>query len=86
MDKEDGHQDWVRFSPNNANPIIVSAGWDKYVKVLNLTTLMLWDMSTGKTTFEVSILTIEEVLLWGQVHCWRHIFGKEDFDRVIVIK
>merc|ERR1711862_583037 len=30
--QEDGHQDWVstvRFSPNNANPIIVSAGWDK---------------------------------------------------------
>merc|ERR1739842_261639 len=37
--QEDGHQDWVscvRFSPNNQNPIIVSAGWDKYVKVWNL--------------------------------------------------
>ena len=34
--QEDGHSDWVscvRFSPNNHNPIIVSAGWDKYVKV-----------------------------------------------------
>ena len=33
---EDGHQDWVscvRFSPTNANPMIVSAGWDKSVKV-----------------------------------------------------
>merc|ERR1712080_554132 len=38
--QEDGHQDWVscvRFSPNNQNPIIVSAGWDKYVKVWILT-------------------------------------------------
>ena len=33
---DEGHQDWVscvRFSPNNANPIIVSCGWDKYVKL-----------------------------------------------------
>uniref|UniRef100_A0A914VM99 Small ribosomal subunit protein RACK1 n=1 Tax=Plectus sambesii TaxID=2011161 RepID=A0A914VM99_9BILA len=36
---EDCHQDWVsnvRFSPSNANPVIVSAGWDKVVKVWNL--------------------------------------------------
>jgi len=36
---EEGHTEWVscvRFSPNNQNPIIVSAGWDKYVKVWNL--------------------------------------------------
>merc|ERR1712122_463407 len=36
---EDGHSDWVscvRFSPNTQNPIIVSAGWDKMVKVWNL--------------------------------------------------
>ncbi len=26
----------LRFSPNNQNPIIVSAGWYKYVKVWNL--------------------------------------------------
>lgn len=33
---EDGHSEWVscvRFSPNPANPVIVSAGWDKVVKV-----------------------------------------------------
>lgn len=33
---EEGHSDWVscvRFSPNTANPLIVSAGWDKLVKV-----------------------------------------------------
>ena len=31
-----GHTEWVscvRFSPNPQNPVIVSAGWDKYVKV-----------------------------------------------------
>ena len=34
--KEDGHSEWVscvRFSPNNMNPVIVSSGWDKVVKV-----------------------------------------------------
>jgi len=34
--QDEGHSDWVscvRFSPNNSNPIIVSCGWDKYVKV-----------------------------------------------------
>lgn len=33
---EKGHMDWVscvRFSPNPTNPVIVSAGWDKLVKV-----------------------------------------------------
>merc|ERR1712226_1257809 len=36
---EDGHQEWVscvRFSPNLNTPLIVSAGWDKVVKVWNL--------------------------------------------------
>lgn len=34
--KEDGHSEWVscvRFSPNPSNPLIISAGWDKVVKV-----------------------------------------------------
>ena len=37
--QEEGHSEWVscvRFSPNNQNPIIVSCGWDKYVKVSNI--------------------------------------------------
>jgi len=37
---EEGHTEWVscvRFSPNLATPLIVSAGWDKLVKVWNLT-------------------------------------------------
>jgi guanine nucleotide-binding protein subunit beta-2-like 1 protein len=36
---EDTHTDWVstvRFSPSSSNPVIVSAGWDKVVKVWNL--------------------------------------------------
>jgi guanine nucleotide-binding protein subunit beta-2-like 1 protein len=36
---EDGHQNWVscvRFSPSTANPIIVSCGWDRLVKVWSL--------------------------------------------------
>ena len=38
--QEDGHREWVscvRFSPNPSNPVIVSCGWDKYVKVMNET-------------------------------------------------
>lgn len=41
---EDNHSNWVscvRFSPNTANPIIVSAGWDNLVKVWNLTNCKL---------------------------------------------
>jgi guanine nucleotide-binding protein subunit beta-2-like 1 protein len=33
---EDSHGEWVscvRFSPNPSNPVIVSAGWDRVVKV-----------------------------------------------------
>jgi guanine nucleotide-binding protein subunit beta-2-like 1 protein len=41
---EESHSDWVstvRFSPSNSNPVIVSAGWDKVVKVWNLATCRL---------------------------------------------
>lgn len=40
---EDGHTEWVscvRFSPSPQNPVIVSAGWDKVVKVR---CLIPWD-------------------------------------------
>eukprot|EP00842_Homolaphlyctis_polyrhiza_P001191 jgi/Hompol1/2072/HPOL_002813-RA len=40
---EDNHSEWVscvRFSPNAGNPLIISSGWDKLVKV--------WDLSKGK--------------------------------------
>ncbi|XP_060068595.1 small ribosomal subunit protein RACK1 [Ylistrum balloti] len=42
--QDEGHADWtscVRFSPNTSNPIIVSSGWDKMVKVWNLTNCKL---------------------------------------------
>jgi len=42
--QDEGHTEWVsavRFSPNTANPIIVSASWDKSVKVWNLTNCKL---------------------------------------------
>lgn len=42
--QDEGHADWVscvRFSPNTANPIIVSSSWDKKVKVWNLTNCKL---------------------------------------------
>lgn len=42
--QDEGHSEWVscvRFSPNTANPIIVSCGWDKIVKVWNLTNCKL---------------------------------------------
>lgn len=41
---DESHTEWVscvRFSPNTQNPIIVSCGWDKMVKVWNLTNCKL---------------------------------------------
>jgi len=46
----DGHTEWVscvRFSPVTQNPIIVSAGWDKAVKVWNLTNCKLRNNLVG---------------------------------------
>lgn len=42
--EEGGHTEWVssvKFSPNTAAPIVVSAGWDRLVKVWSLTTFKL---------------------------------------------
>eukprot|EP00178_Gracilaria_changii_P023396 TRINITY_DN70839_c0_g1_i1.p1 TRINITY_DN70839_c0_g1~~TRINITY_DN70839_c0_g1_i1.p1 ORF type:complete len:356 (+),score=52.68 TRINITY_DN70839_c0_g1_i1:69-1070(+) len=47
---EQGHNDWVscvRFSPSNTNPIIVSSGWDRVVKVWNLTNCKLKNNHIG---------------------------------------
>jgi guanine nucleotide-binding protein subunit beta-2-like 1 protein len=41
---EEGHSEWVscvRFSPQTQNTLIVSCGWDKLVKVWNLSTCKL---------------------------------------------
>lgn len=54
---DEGHSDWVscvRFSPSNpgkANPVFVSAGWDKAVKVWDLTTCKLQQNLVGHTGF-----------------------------------
>ncbi len=42
--EDQGHTEWVscvRFSPNTANPVVVSAGWDGLVKVWNLSNCKL---------------------------------------------
>jgi guanine nucleotide-binding protein subunit beta-2-like 1 protein len=51
---QDNHTEWiscVRFSPNTANPIIVSCGWDKLVKVWNLTNCKLRTNHIGHTQY-----------------------------------
>jgi len=50
----DAHDDWVscvRFSPNTANPIVVSVGWDRLVKVWNLQTSNLRTTLAGHTGY-----------------------------------
>jgi len=55
-----GHTEWVscvRFSPNLNTPLIVSAGWDKMVKVWNLTNCTLKTNLVGHTGY-VNTVTI----------------------------
>lgn len=50
----EGHTEWVscvRFSPMTNNPIIVSAGWDKLVKVFNLTNCKLKNNLVGHSGY-----------------------------------
>jgi len=58
--EENGHTDWVscvRFSPNPNAPSIISSGWDKQVKVWNLTNCRMKQNLTGHTAY-VSTVTI----------------------------
>ncbi|KEI37942.1 uncharacterized protein L969DRAFT_89179 [Mixia osmundae IAM 14324] len=58
--KAEGHSDWVscvRFSPNAMNPVIVSAGWDKVVKVFELSNCKLRSTHSGHTGY-VSTVTV----------------------------
>jgi len=51
---EDGHSDWiscVRFSPNPTNPVIVSCGWDKLVKVWELSNCKVKTNHMGHTGY-----------------------------------
>jgi guanine nucleotide-binding protein subunit beta-2-like 1 protein len=57
---EDGHKEWVscvRFSPNLETPLIVSAGWDKLVKVWNLHNCKLRTNLIGHTGY-VNTVTV----------------------------
>jgi len=57
---EDGHKEWVscvRFSPNPNTPLIVSAGWDKVVKVWNLQHCKLRTNLLGHTGY-VNTVTV----------------------------
>ncbi|KAK5972909.1 hypothetical protein GCK32_002327 [Trichostrongylus colubriformis] len=57
---EDCHTDWVstvRFSPSTRDPVIVSAGWDKIVKVWNLGNCRLKTNHIGHTGY-VSTVTV----------------------------
>ncbi|KAG5513420.1 hypothetical protein PMAC_001484 [Pneumocystis sp. 'macacae'] len=52
--QEGGHSDWVscvRFSPSPSNLITVSAGWDKFVKVWELSTCKLRTNYIGHTGY-----------------------------------
>jgi guanine nucleotide-binding protein subunit beta-2-like 1 protein len=52
--EDHGHTEWVscvRFSPNAENPLIVSAGWDKVVKVWNLQNCKLRTNLVGHTGY-----------------------------------
>jgi guanine nucleotide-binding protein subunit beta-2-like 1 protein len=58
--EEDGHSEWVscvRFSPNPQQPVIVSAGWDKLVKVWNLQNCKLRANLVGHTGY-VNTVTV----------------------------
>ncbi|CAG8445075.1 7771_t:CDS:10 [Dentiscutata erythropus] len=58
--QEDGHTEWVscvRFSPNPSNPVIVSCGWDKLVKVWELTKCKLRTNHIGHTGY-INTVTI----------------------------
>jgi guanine nucleotide-binding protein subunit beta-2-like 1 protein len=57
---EEGHKEWVscvRFSPNLNTPLIVSAGWDKVVKVWNLSRCSLRTNLIGHTGY-VNTVTV----------------------------
>jgi guanine nucleotide-binding protein subunit beta-2-like 1 protein len=60
IDGEGAHTEWVscvRFSPNASNPVIVSSGWDKLVKVWNLHNCRLRTNLRGHTGY-VNTVTV----------------------------
>jgi guanine nucleotide-binding protein subunit beta-2-like 1 protein len=58
--EDQGHTEWVscvRFSPNTANPVVVSASWDGLVKVWNLSNCKLRSNLSGHKGY-VNTVTI----------------------------
>ena len=56
--QEEGHTEWVscvRFSPSTQAPVIVSAGWDKLVKVWSLSNCKLRTNLVGHTGYLNSV-------------------------------
>ncbi|ORX91219.1 WD40 repeat-like protein [Basidiobolus meristosporus CBS 931.73] len=93
---ENGHSDWVscvRFSPNPANPVIVSGGWDKLVKVWDLSKCKIRTNHIGHTGY-VNTVTISPdgslcatagkdgvVMLWD-LNEGKHLYSLEAGDEV----
>ncbi len=64
----------MRFSPMTANPIIVSGGWDKYVKVWNLTNCKLKNNLIGHMGYVNTVTVSPDGSLCasgGKVRCVR---------------
>jgi guanine nucleotide-binding protein subunit beta-2-like 1 protein len=52
--QDEGHSEWVscvRFSPSQSSPVVVSAGWDKLVKVWSLSNCRLRSNLVGHTGY-----------------------------------
>ncbi|CAO3676435.1 unnamed protein product [Umbelopsis vinacea] len=93
---EGGHTEWVscvRFSPNPANPVIVSGGWDKVVKVWELTKCKLRTNHIGHTGY-INTVTVSPdgslcasggkdgiVMLWD-LNDSKHLYSLEAGDIV----
>ncbi|ORX92199.1 WD40 repeat-like protein [Basidiobolus meristosporus CBS 931.73] len=93
---ENGHSDWVscvRFSPNPANPVIVSGGWDKLVKVWDLSKCKIRTNHIGHTGY-INTVTISPdgslcatagkdgvVMLWD-LNDGKHLYSLEAGDEV----
>uniref|UniRef100_A0A8C5IGD2 Small ribosomal subunit protein RACK1 n=4 Tax=Aves TaxID=8782 RepID=A0A8C5IGD2_JUNHY len=87
--QDESHSEWVscvRFSPNSSNPIIVSCGWDKLVKVWNLANCKLKTNHIGHTGYLNTVTVSPDGSLcasggkvgmgrtWGQVtHLGTHL-------------
>lgn len=95
-DTGDGHNGWVscvRFSPVTTHPVIVSAGWDKLVKVWSLANCKLVSNLTGHTGY-VNTVTVSPdgslcasggkdgvAMLWD-VNEGRHLYSLEAFSTI----